>query len=98
MKLTETDWDRLVLVPEVSLASLVGKAYVQKGLWAVIDRDPGPGPGYGRDLCFFPGPGPGKVIFKIPAPARGPQSRPRPRLFLSIFAGISRIFCLNLNR
>jgi len=96
MKLTETDWDRLVLVPEVSLASLVGKAYVQKGLWAVIDRDPGPG--YGRDLCFFPGPG--KIIFKIPAPAlaRGPQSRPRPRLFLSIFAGISRIFCLNLNR
>ena len=95
MKLTETDWDRLVLIPEVSLASLVGKAYVQKGLWAVIDRDPGPGPGYGRDLCFFPGPG--KIIFKIPAPApnHGPGCFCQ---FLSISAGISRIFCLNLNR
>ena len=64
----------------------------------MIDRDPGPG--YSRDSCFFsgPGPGPGKLIFKIPAPARGLQFRPRPRLFLSTFAGVSRICYLNLNK
>ena len=54
----------------------------------MIDRDPGPG--YG----------PGKLIFKIPAPAlaEGLQFRPRPRLFLSTFAGVSRICYLNLNK